>query len=99
MESQRETRRVLWPDGTLLATSEFLEGVLDGLSQSFSMNGELRQECHFQRGRLHGRFITWWDNGNLHEQGQYDTGNRVGRYEWFDRDGATIRVVEFPSAL
>ena len=97
MESQRETRRVLWPDGTVLATTEFLHGALDGFSRSFSMNGELRQECHFERGTLHGRFTTWWDNGNLQEQGQYDSGNRVGRYEWFDRDGATVRVVEFPS--
>lgn len=97
MESQRETRRVLWPNGTVLAATEFLDGVPDGISRSFSMNGELRQECHFERGKLHGRFTTWWDNGNLQEQGQYDSGNRVGRYEWFDRDGATVRVVDFPS--
>ena len=44
MESPRETRRVLWPDGTVLATTDFFDGVLDGISRSFSMNGELRQE-------------------------------------------------------
>jgi len=90
---------MLWPDGTVLATTEFLDAVQDRLSRSFSTTGELRQECHFQRGKLHGRFTTWWDNGNLQEQGQYDSGNRVGRYDWFDRNGATVRVVEFPSIL
>src|ERR1700684_2720232 len=97
MESQRETREVLWPNGALLTTTELFEGVLDGVSRSFDMNGKLRQECHFQRGKLHGRFTTWWDNGNLHERGHYDSGNRVGRYEWFDSDSVTVRVAEFPS--
>ena len=96
MEPFRETRRVLWPDGTVLATVEYLDGVLDGISRCFSINGELRQETHFKRGKVHGRLTTWWDNGNLQERGQYDSGNKVGRYEWFDRAGATKRVVEFP---
>ena len=54
MDFFRETRRILWPDGTVLATMEYLDGVLDGISRSFSMNGELRQECHFEHGELHG---------------------------------------------
>ena|SRR5579862_7923596 len=97
MESQRETRRIPWPDDTVLATTEFLDGVPDGVSHSFAPNGALRQECNFQKGKLHGRFKIWWENGNIQEQGQYDSGHRVGRYEWFDRNGATLRVVEFPS--
>jgi antitoxin component YwqK of YwqJK toxin-antitoxin module len=97
MESRGETRRVLLPDDTVLATTEFLDGVLDGVRRSASMNGELRQEGHCERGKLHGRFTTWWDYGDLQQQEQYDSGNRFGRYEWFDREDATLRVVEFPS--
>jgi hypothetical protein len=41
----------------------------------------------------------WWDNGNIKERGQYDSGIRVGRYEWFDQDGTAIKVLDYPPAL
>ncbi|MGC1522887.1 MAG: hypothetical protein WA803_15210 [Steroidobacteraceae bacterium] len=99
MASQRETRQVTWPDGTVLATTEHLDGVPDGVSRSFSMTGKLRQECHFLEGKLHGEYKSWWDNGKVKERGQYASGIRVGRYEWFDRDGTEVKVVDYPPAL
>jgi antitoxin component YwqK of YwqJK toxin-antitoxin module len=99
MASQRETRQVLWPSGTVLATVEYLDGVMEGVSRSFSMTGELRQECHFKGGKLHGSYKIWWENGNLKELGQYHSGSKAGRWEWFDRDGAPVRAVDFSSAL
>jgi len=63
------------------------------------MNGNLRQECRFQGGKLHGDYKSWWENGNIKEKGQYDSGRKVGRYEWFDHDGVTTRVGDFPAAL
>jgi antitoxin component YwqK of YwqJK toxin-antitoxin module len=98
MPSERERRRLLWPGDALLATVEILDGVPDGVSCSFAPTGEQRQECHFHAGKLHGDYRCWWDNGHLKEQGQYGAGNRVGRYEWLDRDGSVIRTVGYPPA-
>jgi antitoxin component YwqK of YwqJK toxin-antitoxin module len=95
--SQRETKRICWPSGQLLAIAEVLNGKFDGLTRSFSLTGDLAVESHFKEGKAHGAFVLRWDNGNIREQGQYALGKRVGRYEWFERNGAAIRFVDYPS--
>ena len=83
----REARKVTDNDGRVLATAEYVDGVLDGVSRVFLPSGTLVVEMHFSAGEMHGAYRSWWDNRVLKEQGNYANGKRVGEYLWFKDDG------------
>ena len=91
---QRETRRILGVDGSVLGTAEYLNDVLDGVSRIYSTAGVLTQESHFSRGELHGPYRSWWSSGLLKEQGEYIRGKRSGQYVWYQEDGLEVRTAE-----
>jgi len=39
-------------------------------------------------GRLHGRWISWWDNGRVQLEGRYRDGVREGRWRFWLLDGS-----------
>jgi len=96
---QREIRKSLGADGSVLGTAEYLDDVLDGVSRIYSTAGVLTQESHFLRGELHGRYCSWWGNGHLKEQGEYIQGKRSGRYVWYQEDGSVMKTHEYGAAL
>ena len=83
----RDTRRILNDEGNVLATSEYSEGVLDGVSRVYSPGGARVQEMHSMAGRLHGPYRTWWETGLLKEAGEFADGQRIGEYYWYNEDG------------
>ena len=50
--STREIHRMVNDDGKLVATFEYLEGVLDGISRVYTPGGTLVQELHYVAGQL-----------------------------------------------
>jgi antitoxin component YwqK of YwqJK toxin-antitoxin module len=89
-QSERETRRILGEKSELLATAEYLDGKLDGVSRVYSPSGRLVQEAHYLGGQLHGPYRAWWDSGNLKESGEYAGGRRIGEFRWFRDDGTLM---------
>ncbi len=70
--STREIRRLVSDDGKVLETSEYLEGVLDGVSRVYTPGGTLVQELHYVAGQ---------------ESGEFENGQRIGEYRWYKEDG------------
>lgn len=83
----RETRKVADGNGRVLATDDYVDGVLDGVSRVFLPTGTMVEEMHFAAGEMHGPYRCWWENRQLKEQGNYANGKRVGEYLWFKDDG------------
>jgi hypothetical protein len=55
--SARETRRILGEGNQVLATAEYLDEKLDGVSRMYGPNGTLHQEMHYSR-RPAPRFLS-----------------------------------------
>jgi antitoxin component YwqK of YwqJK toxin-antitoxin module len=89
--SERETRRILGEQSQVLATAEYLDGQLDGVSRVYTPSGALIQEMRYQGGQLHGQYRAWWDNGVLKECGQYADGQRIGEYRWYEEKGKLLQ--------
>jgi hypothetical protein len=49
---------------------EWLE--IDGRKDGWRADGSLRLEATMKDGEYHGHFSTWWPNGLLMEDGDYD---------------------------
>lgn len=66
-EVEQETE--YYPDGTVKAVSEFLDGVLHGSCKEFYPNGMMREISSWKKGQKRGRCATFFENGQLKELG------------------------------
>jgi antitoxin component YwqK of YwqJK toxin-antitoxin module len=65
-----------------------VDGKPHGLYQEWSLDGTLAVEAHFEHGQHYGEYKSWWENGQLKEEGTYQNdGQRVGRYRWYKTNG------------
>ena len=48
-------------------------------------------QAEFKQGEHDGEFRSWWNNGNLKEEGQFSFGKRIGKYRWYDEDGTLLQ--------
>ena len=92
---ERETRQVYGEDRIVLASMEYLDGILDGTSRVFSSSGTLLQEVNYLAGEMHGPYRTWWDNGQPKEEGLHAGGKRVRMYRWYREDGTLLQEHDY----
>ena len=52
--------------------------------------GKVKILKHYKNGMVHGKIIYYWDNGQIHLIGQYDTMKRVGIWKTYDSTGSLI---------
>ena len=57
--------------------------------------GRVKVLKHYKDGNVHGKFIFYWDNGQVHLTGQYDQMKRVGIWKTFDSNGDLILEENF----
>ena len=53
-------------------------------------SGRLKLVKHYKNGLVHGKIIYYWDNGQIHLIGQYETMRRIGTWKHYDHDGTLI---------
>ena len=49
----------------------------------------------FKEGRLHGKAVNYYDNGNIKSQGYYNNNNMVDKWEFRNEQGNKIYIVNF----
>ncbi len=80
---QNEKRQGYWQrfdaDGRVIATENYVDGVLEGLSESWYPDGKRRSSVPMQAGKVHGRAQYWLPSGELDSarSGTYEDGERV----------------------
>lgn len=45
--------------------------------------------------RLHGKWLSWYENGQLQERGQYENHLETGQWEWWHENGLRAALGEF----
>lgn len=58
-------------------------------------NGLVKLDIFLKEGKLHGEYISYFENGNPHEKRMYDDGKKVNRWETFNKDGLKIAEANF----
>lgn len=88
-------------NGKLLSKGNFVNALKDGLWYWYFPNGNIYYKQYFNHakrrtdfwmetnllGNEHGPYERYYDNGNLEERGEYDTGYKSGKWEKFYRSG------------
>ena len=52
--------------------------------------GKIKILKHYKDGIMHGKFVYYWDNGQIHLTGQYDEMKRKGIWRTYDQNGELI---------
>ena len=58
-----------------------------GLCEEFHGNGELKMEKNMLEGKVHGKVITYHDNGQIHEDEEFDMNFQTGERIIYTRSG------------
>ncbi len=56
-------------------------------------NGKISQEGCYKKGKLHGKWVSYDENGNKIAMGEYRNGAKVGK--WFFWTDKTLSEVEY----
>ena len=52
--------------------------------------GRLKLVKHYNNGRIHGKIIYYWDNGQIRLTGQYAKMRRIGTWKTYNSNGDLI---------
>ncbi|WP_130733306.1 toxin-antitoxin system YwqK family antitoxin [Flavobacterium sp. J27] len=59
----------------------------------FYDNGQVKQEGFYLDGKLHGRWVSYNQDGSKQAMGEYDKGNKTGK--WFFWNDTALNEVDF----
>jgi hypothetical protein len=63
------------------------------VEESVYANGQPRFEGEMNAGGRNGLWVFYREDGTVTAQGQYEGGNAVGRWDWFDRAGRLVKTL------
>lgn len=58
-----------------------------GLCEEFHPNGQKKLEKNFVDGKVHGKMISYHDNGQIYEDQEFDTNFQIGEKILYTRSG------------
>ena len=71
---------------------ELLNGARQGAWTAYFPDGTMRSRSSYMNGKLHGPTEVFHENGSAYYVGQYNMGNAVGEWRFFDPQGNLIRT-------
>lgn len=75
------------PDGTLVSSTTYADGLQDGPDKEWFNDGALRSEGEFRNGVPVGVHRTWDPDGNLSREVEFTDGGRILRRRGFNAAG------------
>lgn len=70
------------PQGTLWCEQTYDDGTLNGLSQDWHLNGQLKSQTEYKWNRVHGRDQGWYENGRPEYDSYYELGIMLREHRW-----------------
>ena len=86
---------IMDPENRLWEASSFEDGLMDGFSISWHINGEVRSKWHYRKGELSERTSFYYTNGVLKAEVNYENGLRTGPVIEFFPNGLKKKVGRF----
>ena len=84
------------PDtGDTLRTIPFQNNLKHGVSQTFFLDGTIRQELRYENDQIEGTVKTYFEDGQLQDRTKFSNNVPNGKSERFFRDGAVQQIIHF----
>ena len=84
------------PDtGDTLRTIPFQNNLKHGVSQTFFLDGTIRQELRYENDQIEGPVTTYFENGQLQDRTEFSNNVPNGKSERFFPDGAVQQIIHF----
>lgn len=74
--------KILWCEAKDKARAQWLEWHKGG--------AQLRQSCSYRDGKPEGSFTAWHPDGKIWVQGQFATGQKMGKWKQWDSNGSEV---------
>ena len=89
--------RLLFPDGKLMAETNYKNGEFDGVFKSYYFDGSLERVFHYRAGMLDSTYISYQHGGTKLTEGKYTKGNKTGIWKFYDENGKLSTVSNYKS--
>ncbi|WP_456376758.1 toxin-antitoxin system YwqK family antitoxin [Lutibacter sp.] len=102
MEGKKRIGKWLYfhPNGkSILAEENYKNGVLNGESKTYYLNGKITEFSHFKNGKLHGSLKRYADNGILLDDLNYENGKLHGAAKYYNNKGKLIYWGDYENDL
>ncbi|MHC1706789.1 MAG: toxin-antitoxin system YwqK family antitoxin [Bacteroidales bacterium] len=98
------------PDGKVKKIVPFVNGLESGISREFDKEGNVITIFEYKKGYLvsreyinrrdkeglqQGKWVTFWDNGNIHTEGSYRGGKKNGYFREYTPDGKLFKMFKY----
>ncbi len=103
-----------FPNGALKSTTFFKSGLENGINKTYNRDGLVirlveyksgfvvsREDINYtdMKGDRQGRWVTFWENGNIHTDGTYRDGRRHGYFKTYDKQENLLTVEKYDNGV
>ncbi len=78
---------------------KYTDGKREGAWKGYYKNGKPTYECNYADNNYDGKYICYWENGRIKEQGIYQLGLRNGTWRKFDQMGNLFLIVTYKNGI
>lgn len=90
------TKEETYPEGQIKSRVQYLirdgQEVLWGEATYYYVSGGIEIRCEHANGKRHGKYETFYDNGEPKEAGAFAYGNRDGEWQEWDSEGKVTKT-------
>jgi len=80
-------------NGQLFYQMPYRNGLQNGWSEQFHRNGAVSGKSLWINGRIiDGLNIFFWENGYIHQKGNYRNGHQIGKWYSYSLDGKPMSI-------
>lgn len=83
-------------NGNVRSITPYKNGRIEGVVEWYDTNGLLVEQNEIINGT--GRYVTYWENGNIQEEGNYKNYKKVGDWTDYNKDKQVEKVITYSNS-
>ncbi len=80
-------------NGNIRSITPYKNGRIEGVVEWYDINGLLVEQNEIINGT--GRYVTYWENGNIQEEGNYKNYKKIGEWTDYNKDKQIEKVITY----
>lgn len=88
-------KKYYYDSGELLLAENYVDGTLNGASNTYYKSGLLKKKVVYLNGKIEGKVMEYFENGSVKYEMKYQNGKKHGFETWFDKEGFVERKDEY----
>lgn len=80
-------------NGNIRSITPYKDGKIDGIIEWYDINGLLIDQSEIKNGT--GRFVRYWENGNIQEEGNFKDHKKVGDWTEYNKEKVVEKVITY----